>query len=127
MTDLLVVLDPHAQSVDQNGDHNPAAKVFAVHDLAERVAHQPPEANDVCRRLAQPQALSSRLPAVSPVFVVEVLGELVHAVAVRIPGHLIAVCAALRLVGQRLGTVWAILRVQYESVYGAAGTAEVPG
>lgn len=129
LTDLLVVLYPHAQSVDQNGDHNSTSKVFAVHDLPERVAHQPPEANDVCRRLAQTQTLSSRLPAVSPVFVVEVLGELVHAIAVRIPCRLIAVGAALRLVGQRLGAVRAILRVQCERcrVYGAAGTAEVPG
>lgn len=129
LTDLLMVLDPHAQSVDQDGDHNPTTKVFAVHDLAERVAHQPPEADHVCRRLAQPQTLSSRLPAVSPVFMVEVLGELVHAVAVRISSCLVAVGAALRLVGQRLGAVRAILRVQCERwcVYGTAGTAEVPG
>lgn len=95
LTDLLVVLDPHAQSIDQNGDHNSSSKVLAVHNLAERVAHKPPEADYVCCRLAQPETLPSGLPAVPPVFVVEVLGELVHAIAVRVPGRLIAFGAAL--------------------------------
>lgn len=77
-----MVFDPHAQSVDQNGDHNPSAKVLAVHDLPERVTHQPPEADDLRRRFAQPAVLLFRLPAVSPVPVVKVLGELVNTITV---------------------------------------------
>lgn len=122
-----MVLDPHAQGIDQNSDHNPPSKVLAVDDLPERVAHQPPEANDVRRRLAQARVLLSGLPAVSPVPVVEVLGELVHALAVRVPRGLVALRAAFRLIGQGLGAVRATLGVQCQSgrVHGAAGGAEV--
>lgn len=81
-TNLLMVFDPHAQCVDQNGDHNPSSKVLAVHDLPECVTHQPPEAHNLRRRFAQPTVLLFGLPAVSPVPVVEVLGELVNTIAV---------------------------------------------
>ena len=125
-TNLLVVLDPHAQSVDQNGDHNPTSEILAVHDLPERVTHQPPEVDDLPRRFAQPALLLFGLTAVSPVPEVEVLGELVHALAVRVALH---VDAALRFVGQGLGAVGAALGVQCPSsrVHGAAGGAEVTG
>lgn len=95
LTYLLMVLDPHAQSIDQNSDHNPSSKVLAVHNLPECVAHQPPEANDVRRRFAQPKMLLFGLPAVSPVPVVEVLGELIYALAVRVSGGVVALGAAL--------------------------------
>lgn len=123
-TDLLVVFDPHAQRVDENSDHNPSSKVFAVHDFPERVTHQPPEADHPCRRFAQAALLPSGLPAVSPVPVMEVLA---CAVAVRVAGRLDAVGAALRFVGQGLGAVRAALGVQSQCgrVHGAAGGAEV--
>lgn len=117
---LLVVLDPHAQSIDQNGDHNPSSEVLAVHDLPERVTHQPPEADNVGRRFAQPEALLLGLPAVSPVPVVEVLCELVHAIAVGVSGGLVAIGGPFCAVG-------ATLKVQCQCccVHGAAGSAEV--
>ncbi len=90
-----MVLDPHAQSIDQNGDHNPSSKVLAVHDLPECVAHQPPEVHDVCRSFAQPAVLLLWLPTVSPVPVVEVLGEFGNALTVRVSGGFIAISATL--------------------------------
>lgn len=83
LTNLLMVLDPHAKCIDQYSDHNPSSKVLAVHNLPEGVAHQPPEANDVRRRFAEPKVLLFGLPAVSPVPVV-VLGELIYTFAVRV-------------------------------------------
>lgn len=85
-----MVLDPHAQSVDQDGDHNPSSKVLAVHDLPECIAHQPPEVNNLRSSFAQPAVLLPGLPAVSPVPVVEVLGELIYALAVGVSGGLVA-------------------------------------
>lgn len=92
-TNLLMVLDPHAQSVDQDGDHNPSSKVLAVHDLPKCVAHQPPEANNIRSSSAQPTVLLFGLPAVSPVPVVEVLGEFVYTLAVGVSGGLVALGA----------------------------------
>lgn len=82
LTNLLMVLDSHAQSIDQNRNHNPSAKVLAVHDLPESVAHQPPEVNNLGGRFPQPPVLLFGLPAVSSVPVVEVLSELVYPITV---------------------------------------------
>lgn len=95
LTNLLMILDPHAQCIDQNSDHNPSSKVLAVHNLPEGVTHKPPEANNVRRRFAQPEVLLLGLPAVSPVPVVEVLGELIYAFAVRVTRGLVALSATL--------------------------------
>lgn len=87
-------LDPHAQSIDQDSDHNPSSKVLAVHNLSECVAHQPPEAHDVCCSFAKPAVLPFGL-AVSPVPVVVVLDGLVHAITIRVSGGLVAVSTTL--------------------------------
>ena len=109
LTNLLVVLDPHAQRVDQDGDHNSSAEVLAVHDLPERVAHQPPETHHLPGRSTQPVLLLFGPPAVPSVPVVEVLGELVYSLTVRVS------VAALGLVGQSFGAVRAALRVKGQS------------
>lgn len=90
-----MIFNPHAQSIDQNGDHNPSSKVLAVHNLPECVAHQPPEVNHLRCRLAQSTVLLFGLPAVSPVPVMEVLGELIYAVAVGVSRGLVALSATL--------------------------------
>lgn len=92
LTNLLMILDPHAQRIDQNSDHNPSAKVLAVHNLPEGVTHKPPESNNVRRRFAQPEV---PLFAVSPVPVVKVLGELIYAFTVRVTRGLVALSATL--------------------------------
>ena len=122
-----MVLDPHAQGIDQNGDHNPSSEVLAVHNLSECIAHQPPEADNVCCRFPQLKVLLFGLPAVPPVSVVKVLGELIHAIAVRVPRGFIALRAALWLVCQGLDTVRATLGFQCQSgrVHGIAGDAQV--
>lgn len=83
-------LDPHTESIDENGNHNPSSKVLAVNDLPERVAYKPPEVHHLPCRSAQAAFLLLGLPAISPVPVVEVLGELVYAFAVGVSRRLVA-------------------------------------
>lgn len=90
-----MILDPHAESIDQNSNHNPSSKVFAVHDLPESITHQPPKAHDGCCGFAQPETLFFGLPAVSSVPVAKILGELIHTLTVRVSGGVVALCANL--------------------------------
>lgn len=94
-TNLLMILNPHAQSIYQDGDHNASSKVLAVHNLSERIAHQPPEADGLGGGFAQPLLLPPALPAVSSAPAVEVLGQLMDAVAIRVTRCLVALSAAL--------------------------------
>lgn len=112
---LLMVLNTHAESIDQDGDHDPSSKVFTVHNLSERVAHQPPEADYVCSGFAQSLVLLFGLSAVPPVPVVDVLSELIHTLAVRVASGLVALASCLRFVSHGLCTVRAVFWVHRQS------------
>lgn len=79
-----MVLDPHAQSVDQNGNHNPSSKILAIHNLPEGVTHQPPEVDNAGSSFSQPLALLPGLSAVPPVLGMEILADLINSIAVRV-------------------------------------------
>lgn len=84
-THLFVVFDPHTQCINQNGDHDPSSEVLAVDYLPKGVTHQPPGPDhSPCRgtQLSLPLPGLTAVPTVLAVPVVEVLGELVDALAV---------------------------------------------
>lgn len=83
---LLVVLDAHAQRVDENGDHNPPVEVLAFHDPLQLAAERLPQAGDLVPLLGllllPPPPAALLLELVPVVAVPQVLGELVDAIAV---------------------------------------------
>lgn len=89
-THLFMVLDPHAQSVNQNGDHDPSSKILAIHNLPEGVTHQPPEVDNAGSSFAQPPALLLGLSAVPPVPGMEILADLINSITVRVAWVLVA-------------------------------------
>lgn len=79
---LLVVLDAHAEGVDQDGDHDPPAEVLAVHNLAKGVTDQPPEGQHGAGLCVHAQAPSPPAVGVPEVAVLGVLCELINGLAV---------------------------------------------
>lgn len=81
-----MVLDAHAQRVDEDGDHNPPVEILALHDLLQLAAESLPQAGDLVPLLGflllPPLPAPLLLELVSVVAVPQVLGELVDAVAV---------------------------------------------
>lgn len=75
---LLVVLDAHAERVDEDGHHDSTAEIFAVHNFLEGLAHHAPEGQHPA---AAPGPGSAAL-WVPLVAVVGILRELVHPLAV---------------------------------------------
>lgn len=90
-----MVLDPHAQSIDQNSNHNSSSEVLAVHNLPKCITNQPPEANNVCCRFAKPQVLLCGLPTVSPISVLKIVAEFIYAFTVRVSRGVVALRATL--------------------------------
>lgn len=83
-----MVLDAHAQRVDENGYHNPPVEVLALHDPLQLAAESLPQAGDLVPLLgffllSSPPA-PLLLELVSVVAMPQVLGELVDAIAVRV-------------------------------------------
>lgn len=118
-----MILDPHTESIDQDGDHDPTSKVLAVNDLPKRIAHQPPEVHHLPGRFPQPERLFPGLPTVPPVPAARLVDP---PLAVGVSRRL---CAALRLIGEGFGAIRATFRVHWQPrhVHGAARGAEVTG
>lgn len=87
-THLLVVLDAHAQRVDENGYHNPSVEILAFHDPFQLAAKSLPQAGDLIPLLGffllLPPPAPLLLELISVVAMPQVLGELVDAIAVRV-------------------------------------------
>lgn len=79
---LLVVLDAHAECIDQDSDHDSPAKVFAIYDLPECVTDQPPEGQHRTRLCIWAQAPPSPAVGIPEVTVLSVLCELIHCLTV---------------------------------------------
>lgn len=98
---LFVVLDAHAQRVDEDGDHDPSVEVLALHDPLQLAAERLPQAGDLVPLLGfllLPLPPAPLLLQLVPVVAVpQVLGELVDAVAVGV--------AAVRLTEGELGVL----------------------
>jgi len=115
-----VVLDPHAERVDENGHHDPTAKIFAVHDLPEGLAHHVPEGQHPARSPG-PGSAPLRVPLIA---VVGILREFVDPLAVRV-GRLVV--RQLGLACQRLEAVRAALRVAGAAIQLGAGAGDLAG
>lgn len=113
-----MVLDAHAECVDENGHHDPSAKIFAVHDLLKGLTHHMPEGQHPAR---SPGACSAplRVPLVA---VVGILRELVDPLAVRV-GRLVV--RQLGLTCQRLEAVRAALGVAGATIQLGAGAGDL--
>lgn len=98
---LFMVLDAHAQRVDEDGDHDPSVEVLALHDPLQLAAERLPQAGDLVPLLGfllLPLPPAPLLLQLVPVVAVpQVLGELVDAVAVGV--------AAVRLTEGELGVL----------------------
>lgn len=96
-----MVLDTHAQRVDENGYHDPPVEVLALHDPLQLAAESLPQAGDLVPLLGffllPPPPAPLLLELVSVVAVPQVLGELVDAIAVGV--------AAVRLAEGELGVL----------------------
>lgn len=101
---LLVVLDAHAECVDQDSNHDSTTKVLAVHNLPEGVTDQPPEGQYRVGLQVQPQAPLPSAVGVPEVTVLGILCELINCLAVGVR-HLMA--GELHLPGPSPGTVGA--------------------
>lgn len=81
-----MVLDAHAQRIDENGYHNPPVEILALHDPLQLAAESLPQAGDLVPLLGflllLPPPAPLLLELVSVVAVLQVLGELVDAIAV---------------------------------------------
>lgn len=115
-----MVLNPHAECVDENGHHDPTAKIFAVHDLPEGLAHHVPEGQHPAHSPG-PGSAPLRVPLVA---VVGVLRELVDPLAVRV-GRLVV--RQLGLARQRLEAVRAALGVAGAAIQLGAGAGDLAG
>lgn len=79
---LLVVLDAHAECIDQDSDHDSPAKVFAIYDLPECVTDESPESQHRTRLCIWAQAALPPAVGVPEVTVLSVLCELIHSLTV---------------------------------------------
>lgn len=121
---LLVVLDAHAEGIDQDGDHDSPAKVLAVHNLPEGVTNQSPEGQHrarLCGRALAPPPAAVGVPEVA---VLGVLCELINGLAVGIR-HLVV--GRLQLPCSRPGTVGAAVRTTGSTVCLQTRTGDLAG
>lgn len=83
-----MVLDAHAQRVDENGYHDPPVEVLALHDPLQLAAESLPQAGDLVPLLGflllLPPPAPLLLELVPVVAMPQVLGELVDTIAVRV-------------------------------------------
>lgn len=119
-THLLVVLDSHAERVDENGHHDPTAKIFAVHNLPEGLTHHVPEGQ---HQVGSP-GLGSAPLWVPLVTVVGILCELIDPLAVRVSR---LVVRQLSLACQRCQAVGAALRGAGATFQLGAGAGDLAG
>lgn len=77
-----MVLDAHAEGVDQDSDHDSPTKVFAIYDLPESITDQPPEGQHRTRLYIWAQAPPSPAVGIPEVTVLSILCELIHGLTV---------------------------------------------
>lgn len=79
-----MVLDAHAEGVDQDGDHDSSAKILAVYNLAEGVTDKPPEGQHRIGFHILSSAPTTPAVGFPHVSTLGILGELIHCFAVRV-------------------------------------------
>lgn len=121
---LLMVLDAHAEGIDQDGDHDSPAKVLAVHNLPEGVTNQLPEGQHRARLCNRAQAPSPPAVGVPEVAVLGILCEFINSLAVGIR-HLVV--SRLQLPSSRPGTVGTAVRTTGSTVCLQARAGDLAG
>lgn len=118
-----MVLNAHAQRVDENGDHNAPVEVLALHDPLQLAAKSLPQARDLVPLLGllllPPPPAPLLLELVPVVAVPQVLGELVDAIAVGVAG--VGLTEGKLRVLQEAGAEGAVLKLAGQGAARGAG------